>query len=84
MTSCRSFFTSTILCFPLFHLSLLNYRAFSPLLSLTYSTAIAIAAIPQDIGVGKRHFIRGRILCHKYKQRSNAESTETYDCYDHR
>ena len=50
MTSCRSFFTSTILCFPLFHLSLLNYRVFSPLLFLTYSTAIAIAAIPQDIG----------------------------------
>ena len=47
MTSCRSFFTSTILCF---HLSLLNYRVFSPLLFLTYSTAIAIAAIPQDIG----------------------------------
>ena len=50
MTSCRSFFTSTILCFPLFHLSLLNYRVFSPLLFLTYSIAIAIAAIPQDIG----------------------------------
>lgn len=50
MTSCRSFFTSTILCFPLFRLSLLNYSAFSPLLFLTYSTAIAIAAIPQDIG----------------------------------
>ena len=39
MTSCRSFFTSTILCFPLFRLSLLNYSAFSPLLFLTYSTA---------------------------------------------